>query len=107
MRKVELIYLHALFAQLYEHVARRRDLQSDAFEEYETSAVGPYQVQRRKADHEAAVQLLSKGLGASLLEVERSSESAESVRSADTTEATESHERSREPTKNGCKPARQ
>lgn len=89
MRKVELIYLHALFAQLYDHVAMGNDLHSEAFEEYETTAVGPYQIQCRKADHEVAVKLLLEGLGASLPKCEDSVESDE--------QGDDSLERRREP----------
>ena len=66
MRKVELVYLHALLATVHEHLDARRDLPADSLAEYERSEVGPYQIQRRKADHEAAIRLLASGIAASV-----------------------------------------
>ncbi|WP_135826117.1 UPF0058 family protein [Halorussus ruber] len=61
MRKVELIYLHALLAKTHEYLAVRHDL-PETFEEYETGEIGPYQIQRRKDEHESAAKLLAERL---------------------------------------------
>lgn len=61
MRKVELIYLHALLAKTHEYLADRHGL-PETFEEYETEEVGPYQIQCRKGKHEAATRLLADRL---------------------------------------------
>lgn len=61
MRKVELIYLHALLARVHDHLAERRDV-PETFEAYEAIDVGPYQIQRRKGEHEEATRLLAARL---------------------------------------------
>lgn len=61
MRKVELIYLHALLAKTHDYLAVHHDL-PETFEEYETNEIGPYQIQRRKDEHETAAQLLAERL---------------------------------------------
>ncbi|MFC7080372.1 UPF0058 family protein [Halorussus caseinilyticus] len=61
MRKVELIYLHALLAQTHEYLAERHGFR-ERFEAYEADEIGPYQIQRRKEEHEAATRLLAKRL---------------------------------------------
>ncbi|WP_137286953.1 UPF0058 family protein [Halorussus salinisoli] len=61
MRKVELIYLHALLVKTHEYLAVHHDL-PEQFEAYETHDVGPYQIQRRKEEHEAAARLLAERL---------------------------------------------
>lgn len=76
MRKVELIYLHALLAQVHEYLAERHDL-PETFEEYERDEIGPYQVQHRKDEHEAAARLLSKRLAAELSERRREADAPE------------------------------
>jgi len=57
MQKVELICLHALLAEVHEYLADRHDL-PESFPEYDAE-VGPYQIQYRKADHEAAARTLA------------------------------------------------
>ena len=66
MRKVELIYLHALFVRLHEYLAERTDEVPGEFAEYDRNRVGPYQIQRRKDEHELAVRRLSTRLAAKL-----------------------------------------
>ena len=61
MRKVELIYLHALLAKTHDYLAVRHDL-PETFEDYETGEIGPYQIQRRKDEHESAAQFLAERL---------------------------------------------
>ncbi|MFC4551605.1 MULTISPECIES: UPF0058 family protein [Halorussus] len=77
MRKVELIYLHALLATVHEHLDARRDLAADSLAEYERSEVGPYQIQLPKDDHEAAIRLLAGGIAASVRDGEESDRDAE------------------------------
>ncbi|UPV99868.1 UPF0058 family protein [Halorussus gelatinilyticus] len=62
MQKAELIYLHALLAKTHDYLAVRHDL-PETFEGYESDGVGPYQIQRRKDEHETAVGLLAERLG--------------------------------------------
>ncbi|WP_134670899.1 UPF0058 family protein [Halorussus marinus] len=57
MQKVELIYVHALLAAVHEYLADRHDL-PESFPKYDAE-VGPYQIQHRKADHEAAARTLA------------------------------------------------
>jgi hypothetical protein len=59
MQKVELLYLHALLAKIHEYLAVRHDV-PETFERYESVGIGPYQVQRRKDEHELAVRLLGE-----------------------------------------------
>ncbi|MFC4450000.1 UPF0058 family protein [Halorussus aquaticus] len=61
MRKVELIYLHALLAKTHDYLAVRHDL-PERFDEYETDEIGPYQIQRPKDEHESATRLLAERL---------------------------------------------
>lgn len=70
MRKVELIYLHALLAKTHEYLAVRHDL-PETFEEYETDEIGPYQIQRRKDDHESAAKFLAERLADEVAEEKR------------------------------------
>lgn len=70
MRKVELIYLHALLAKTHEYLAVRHDL-PETFERYETDEIGPYQIQRRKDEHESAAQLLAERLAEEVTDDER------------------------------------
>jgi len=75
MHKVELIYLHALLAEVHEYLADRHEL-PESFPEYDAE-VGPYQIQRRKADHEAAVRTLAARIADELSEDEREAELSE------------------------------
>ncbi|NEU56920.1 UPF0058 family protein [Halorussus sp. MSC15.2] len=70
MRKVELIYLHALLAKTHDYLAARHDL-PERFDEYETDEIGPYQIQRRKEDHESATRLLAERLADEVADDER------------------------------------
>jgi len=80
MRKVEFVYLHALLATVHEYLAERADV-PDSFEEYD-AAIGPYQVQRPKDEHEAAARLLASHLAAELSSAGRTDEES-SADSAD------------------------
>lgn len=73
MQKVELIYLHALLARVHEYLAEGDDV-SETFEEYEAIDVGPYQIQRRKGEHEAAARLLAERLAEKVGESEAETE---------------------------------
>jgi hypothetical protein len=70
MRKVELIYLHALLAKIHDYLAVRHDL-PETFEDYETDEIGPYQIQRRKDEHESAARLLAESLAEEVSEEKR------------------------------------
>lgn len=69
MRKVELIYLHALLAHAHEYLEEQHHVQK-TFEAYEAIEVRPYQIQRRKAEHEAATRLLAARLAEEVTEAE-------------------------------------
>lgn len=73
MDKAELIYLHALLARVHEYLAVRHDL-PETFDEYEASDIGPYQIQRRKDEHEAAVRLLATRLAEEVADSRREPE---------------------------------
>jgi hypothetical protein len=70
MRKVELIYLHALLAKTHDYLAVRHDL-PETFEDYETDEIGPYQIQRRKDEHESAARVLAERLAEEVTEKKR------------------------------------
>jgi len=61
MQKAELINLHALLAKTHDYLADRHDF-PETFEEYDADDFGPYQIQRQKDEHEAAVVLLAERL---------------------------------------------
>jgi hypothetical protein len=73
MDKAELIYLHALLAKVHEYLAVRHEL-PETFEEYEANDIGPYQIQRRKDEHEAAVRLLADRLAEEVTDSRREPE---------------------------------
>jgi hypothetical protein len=70
MRKVELIYLHALLAKIHDYLAVRHDL-PETFEDYETDEIGPYQIQRRKDEHESAARVLAERLAEEVAQEKR------------------------------------
>ena len=70
MRKVELIYLHALLAKIHDYLAVRHDL-PETFEDYEADEIGPYQIQRRKDEHESAARVLAERLAEEVAEEKR------------------------------------
>jgi len=70
MRKVELIYLHALLAKIHDYLAVRHDL-PETFEDYEADEIGPYQIQRRKDEHESAARVLAEHLAEEVAEEKR------------------------------------
>jgi hypothetical protein len=70
MRKVELIYLHALLAKTHDYLADRHDL-PETFEDYETDEIGPYQIQRRKDEHESAARVLAEHLAEEVAQEKR------------------------------------
>ncbi|WP_436926500.1 UPF0058 family protein [Halosimplex amylolyticum] len=64
MRKRESLYLHALLALVREDFEHNRDLQTDAFDEYEAMDVSPTGIHRSKDAHRRAVFALAPELGA-------------------------------------------
>jgi len=62
MRKQELVHLHALCAQVREHVEQRHRTERDLFVGYEDLGVGPNAVYRSKDNHRRAVFRLADGV---------------------------------------------
>lgn len=62
MRKMELVQLHALLAEVRRELAVTHDVPPETFREYETHGVGPSQIQCGKGDHKRAIGLLQLGI---------------------------------------------
>lgn len=66
MRQQELIHLHNLLIQIRWYIEAAEDVPVDAFDAYDSYAVSPIAVHRRKDDHQDALFLLLDGLHAAI-----------------------------------------
>lgn len=66
MRQQELIHLHSLLTEIRQYIEATEDVPADAFDAYNSQAVSPVAVHRRKDNHQDAVFLLLDGLHAAI-----------------------------------------
>jgi len=82
MRKIEHIYLHALFAEIRRTLEESGTVPSDAFTAYDANDVDPAAIHCRKSDHKEALDLLADGVLATV-EANQQTDSTQRTRAAD------------------------
>ncbi|WP_049996265.1 UPF0058 family protein [Halococcus sediminicola] len=62
MKKKEILQIHSLLHILQQHAIAEYEVDGEAFEEYESLDITPYQVYERKEEHKEAVFALSESI---------------------------------------------
>lgn len=78
MRKQSLIHLHHLTIELRSWLAESHDIDGQ-FDPYDAEGVSPYEIHRRKAAHEEAVQSCMDGVVAVIEEAETRGQSVDGI----------------------------